>query len=192
MKKIEFLVTGKGSKKYEYNQIVWDLDKQLDVEEFLSENSQYNFVKAGKIIENPKSTCGFKIKMSEEFEKKKFVIYLLVIDGKIVKGGKSKNPLPSRTYGAGTEKNWTEKGSPSDTNYVYSQIFRSCLKKGMDVEFYCFAAPFEVKEYNVFGEKKVYEFSPYEEYEKTLNNSLKKKLGKNLIGEGKLLITFKN
>jgi hypothetical protein len=130
--------------------------------------------------------------MNEEFDKKKFVIYLLVIDGKIVKGGKSKNPLPLRTYGAGTEINWTMKGSPSETNYVYSQIFRSCLKKGIDVEFYCFAAPFEVKEYNVFGEKKIYEYSPYEEYEKTLNSSLKKKLKKNLIGEGKLLVPFKD
>jgi hypothetical protein len=192
MKKIEFLVTEKGSKKYEYNKITWELDKQLDIEEFLRDNSQYNFVNAGKIVKNPKSTCGFKIKMNEEFEKKKFVIYLLVVDGKIVKGGKSKNPLPLRTYNAGTENNWTMKGSPSETNYVYSQIFRSCLKKGIDVNFYCFAAPFEVKEYNVFGEKKIYESSPYEEYEKTLNNSLKKKLGKNLIGEGKLLIPFKN
>lgn len=191
MKKIEFLVTNKGSKKYDYRKIEWDLSSQLDIEEFLKENPQYKFVKAGKIIENAKSTCGFKIKMIDDYDKKKFIIYLLVVDGKIVKGGKSKNPLPFRTYGAGTEINWTMKGTPSDTNYVYSQIFRSCLKKGMSVEFYCFAAPFEVKEYDVFGEKKVYEYSPYEEYEKTLNASLKKKLGKNLIGEGKLLDSFK-
>lgn len=191
MKKIEFLVTEKGSKKYDYKKIEWDLTEQLDVIEFLNENPQYQFVNAGKIVENPKSTCGFRIKMDKEYEKKKFIIYLLVVDGKIVKGGKSKNPLPLRTYAAGTEINWTMKGTPSDTNYVYSQIFRSCLKKNMNVEFYCFAAPFEVKEYDVFGEKKIYEYSPYEEYEKTLNASLKKKLGRNLIGERNLLDIFK-
>lgn len=191
MKKIEFKVTEKGAKKYDYKNIVWDLSEQLDVEDFLKENPRYNFIKAGKIVENPNSTCGFKIKMIEGFEKKKFIIYLLVVDGKILKGGKSKNPLPSRTYGAGTEENWTMKGSPSETNYIYSQIFRNCLKKGMTVEFYCFEAPFEVKEYDVYGEKKVFEYSPYEEYEKTLNASLKKKLGRNLIGEGTLLLSYK-
>lgn len=191
MKKIEFLVTNRGSKKYDYRKIEWDLSDQLGIEEFLKENPQYKFVKAGEIIKNSKSTCGFKIKMTDDYEKKKFIIYLLVVEGKIVKGGKSKNPLPSRTYGAGTEINWTMKGTPSDTNYVYSQIFRSCLKKGMSVEFYCFAVPFEVREYDVFGKKKVYEYSPYEEYEKTLNAFLKKKLGRNLIGQGKLLESFK-
>lgn len=192
MEKIEFLVTEKGSKKYEYRKIEWDLTNQLDITEFLKDNPQYNFVKSGKIVENSKSTCGFKIQMNEEFEKKKFVIYLLVVGGKILKGGKSKNPLPSRTYGAGTEENWTMKGSPSETNYVYSQIFRHCLKNNIDVDFYCYDVPYVTQECNVFGKKKTFEFSPYEEYEKTINSVLKEKLGKNLIGEGKLLLSSKN
>jgi len=191
MKKLEFQITDKGSKKYIYKKIKWDLSEQLDIVEFLLKNPNYNFVKAGKIVKNSESTCGFKIQTIDGYETAKFIIYLLVIDGKIVKGGKSKNTLPSRTYGAGTENNWTMKGSPSDTNYVYSQIFRDCLKKGIDVDFYCYAVPYETKKYNVFGEIKTYECSPYEEYEKALNLKLKEKLGRNLIGEGKLLAPFK-
>jgi hypothetical protein len=65
------------------------------------------------------------------------------------------------------------------------------LKKGIDVDFYCYAVPYETKKYNVFGEIKTYECSPYEEYEKALNLKLKEKLGRNLIGEGKLLVPIK-
>lgn len=186
MKKLEFQITKRGSKDFTYEKVEWDLSNQLDIDVFLKENPNFSFKKAGKIVENPESVCGFKLQMSEEFKEQKFVIYLLVIDGKIVKGGKSKNPLTKRSYYAGTEKNWTEKGTPSATNYIYSQIFRKCLKENINVDFYCFATPFKTEKYDVFGVKKTFDFSPYEEYEKVLNSTLKKKLGRNLIGEGKL------
>jgi hypothetical protein len=116
------------------------------------------------------------------------IIYLVVIFGKIIKGGKSKNSLPQRTYGAGTEENWTMKGSPSDTNYVWSQIFRACIKKNIPIKFYICKVPTIQAEYITSeGGKKYIEISPYEEMEKDLNAHLMKVMGRKIIGERDLL-----
>lgn len=189
---LKFKTTQKRSGKYDYTTMEWDLTNQLDINKFLSKNPEFLFEKVGKIVENQKSTCGYRIEVLPNWKNKKFILYLLVVNGKILKGGKSKNPLPQRTYAAGTELNWTMKGSPSDTNYIYSQIFRECLKNGDSVEFYCLQAPYVVNEFTVFGETKVIETSPYEEMESVLNKKLIKFLGSKPIGDGNLMDQFKN
>lgn len=189
---LEFKTTKKRSGVYDYQTMKWDLTSQLDVTTFLKNNKEFKFEKVGKVIKNTNKTSGYEIEVLPSWKKKKFILYLLTVNGKILKGGKSKNPLPQRTYGAGTEINWTMKGSPSDTNYIYSQIFRQCLENGDNVEFYCFQAPYDVNEYNVFGKKIILETSPYEEYESILNKKLIDSLGKKPIGEGNLMDTFKN
>jgi hypothetical protein len=188
---LKFKTTPKKSGKYVYTDMEWDLSNQLDINEFLENNPDYKFVKAGKIVKSD-NTPRFKIEVTPEWETKKFVLYLIVIFNKILKGGKSKNTLPERTYGSGTEEVWTINGECSPTNYVYSQIFRSCLEQGIDVDFYCFQAPIEEKEFDVFGETTTIEVSPYEEMEKILNKKLFKTLGKKPIGEGMLMEQYKN
>lgn len=189
---LKFNITEKNSGKYIYNPVVWDLTNQLRIHDFLNKNPDFNFELAGKVVEDKHKTCGFKIEVFEKWKNKKFILYLLVINNKIVKGGKSKNPLPQRTYGAGTEKNWTEKGSPSETNYVYSQIFRQCIKDNISVEFYALQADYNIQNYNVFGKNITIETSPYEEMESILNRKLVDELGKKPIGEGKLLESYKS
>ena len=190
--KLKFKTTDKKSREYKYRESVWDLTKQLSINEYLK-TCKYPFVKGGWVEEKVESTCGYKICVNDEWKDKDKLLYLLVIDGKILKGGKSKNPLPKRTYGAGTEENWTMKGSPSDTNYIYSQIFRQCLKDGVSVEFYLFQAPKQLVKYPLsnggYGEVMV---SPYEEMEQSLNADLMAKLGKKPIGEGNLFEQYKN
>ena len=190
--KLKFKTTDKKSREYKYRESVWDLTKQLSVDEYLKV-SKYPFVKGGWVEEKKESTCGYKICVNDEWKDKDKLLYLLVIDGKILKGGKSKNPLPKRTYGAGTEENWTMKGSPSDTNYIYSQIFRQCLEDNVSVEFYLFQAPKQLVKYPLsnggYGEVMV---SPYEEMEQSLNAHLMAKLGKKPIGEGNLFEQHKN
>ena len=85
------------------------------------------------------------------------------------------------------------KGSPSDTNYIYSQIFRQCLEDNVSVEFYLFQAPKQLVKYPLsnggYGEVMV---SPYEEMEQSLNAHLMKELGRKPIGEGNLFEQHKN
>jgi hypothetical protein len=188
---LKFKTTNKKSGKYDYMTHIWDLSSQLDVTTFLKNNPKFNFVKAAKIIKSEKSTCGFKINTIDLFKNKKFILYLLVIDGKIVKGGKSKNEIHKRSYAAGTEYSWTETGEASPTNYIYSQIFRECLNTNISVEFYCMEVGYVSKEHDIFGEIKTLEYSPYEEYEKTLNKKLINTLGRKPIGDGKLQEIYK-
>ena len=184
---LEFKTTTKNSKEYEYRTHKWNCQSQLNVDDYLTK-TRYRFEEGGHIQKNESKTCGFDICVTDEFKDACNIIYLIVIFGKIIKGGKSKNPLPQRTYGAGTEENWTMKGSPSDTNYVWSQIFRECIEKNIPIKFYICKAPITQVEYPTCeGTTKYIEISPYEEMEKELNSHLMQVLGKKPIGEGDLL-----
>jgi len=182
---LKFKTTARGGGAYDYKEHVWDISQQLDIETFLQENPEFAFEQVGQISPS-QSKCGFKIDVVPEWQKTERLLYLLVVNNKILKGGKCKNALPSRSYSAGTEESWTMRGTPSPTNYIWSQIFRKCLKNNVPIQFYCFRAPDHHYQYNVFGENIVIKTSPYEEYEKVLNDKLKKSLGRNPIGEGSL------
>ena len=204
--KITFQTTEKNRKQWDNNDNrthEWDLKNQLELNPFLK-NCTYPFKYGGCIVkrvdekEKEKGKkVGYKIEVVEEFMNSQRILYLLTITvcGKefILKGGKVKGQLPSRTYSAGTEYNWTISGTCSDTNYVWSQIFRMCMDKKIPVKFYLYPAPSEKVQFPTpIGETKYIETSPYEEMEKYLNAFLKKTLGRNLIGEGNLLQLIKN
>tara|TARA_Y100000389_G_C17271950_1_gene418455 strand:+ start:86 stop:694 length:609 start_codon:yes stop_codon:yes gene_type:complete len=188
---LNFKVTKRGSSEYIYEQNVWYLDNQLDLNEVLKMPEFKSFTKAGEIVVG-NNTAGYNIELKEDFKYKPFVIYLLTAKGKILKGGKSKNPLNNRSYKAGTEHNWTINGTPSVTNYVWSQLFRESLREGYLIEFYGYEVPSFNQSYTSFdGEEIKTLVSPYEAEEVKLNKLLKKLKGNNLIGEGDLLNPIK-
>ena len=189
--KINFKTTKPNSKEYNYQNHEWFLEEQLNLDEILKNPQFQKFKYCGKIIAS-KSEAGYEIELASDFKGKSFVIYLIVKNGKILKGGKSKNPLDTRSYYAGTEESWTMRGTPSVTNYVWSQIFRESLKDGNPVSFYGYVVPSQTMQFESFDGKIVENVvSPYEEEEKKLNQLLNKLNGKKVIGEGKLLEKIK-
>ena len=170
------------------------MSNQLDIDTYLQQ-SAYVFKYGGYIgsggdekYKSFEKVVGYKIKVTDEYKDDTQLLYLLVINGKIVKGGKVKGTLPSRSYSAGTEHNWTNTGQASPTNYIYSQIFRECLRVNIPIKFYVCRCPLTRVSYPTpSGETKYIETSPYEAMEHELNLHLKKTLGKQLIGEGDLL-----
>jgi hypothetical protein len=189
---IRFKTTKANSKKYDYQEHIWTLDNQLNIDEVLELPSFSKFEYCASII-NSNSAAGYEISLVDKFKEKSFVIYLTTIDGKVLKGGKSKNPLDTRSYGAGTEDSWTMRGTPSVTNYVWSQIFRESLISNYEVKFYGMIVPSLEMTYESFDGEIITEFvSPYESEEKKLNGLLTKLNGKKVIGEGKLLVPIKN
>jgi hypothetical protein len=190
---LKFFTTQKNSKKYEHQEHIWDLTNQLNIQDVLSYNKRFSeFKKIARIVRNDNSKCGFKIEVNKEHKNKRFFIYLLVIKGKILKAGKVKGCISQRSYGAGTEETWTMRGKCSDTNYIWSQIFRECIKNNIEVEFYAINAPANEIVYDDFLGQTVSELSsPYEKMESNLNKVLKKIKGSNLIGERDLLNTYK-
>jgi hypothetical protein len=183
---IKFKTTKHGSKRYEYREHTWYLSKQLKIQDLLKMKQFEDYKYAGKIVKAD-NTAGFDIKLEKDFIGKPFVIYMITWGEFVLKGGKSKNPLDQRSYKAGTELNWTEKGTPSQTNYVWSQIFRESIKQGVPVNFYAMIVEPTTKTYKSHGEIKTTIMSEYEEVEKDLNKLLKKLNGGKVIGEGKLM-----
>jgi hypothetical protein len=194
--KINFKTTHKNSKEYEYREHTWDLKEQIDINTFL-EITKHPFEYGGCIKsktdedKDKDKIIGYYIEEVDKFKDKKQLIYLMTISKngieKIIKGGKVKGKLSGRSYSAGTEYNWTITGQASATNYIYSQIFRTCLQENISIKFYVYHVPLINVEFKTStGEKKIIEISPYEEVEKDLNNHLRIILGRNLIGEGNL------
>jgi hypothetical protein len=201
--KIEFNITTKNSKEYNYKTHTWDLSNQLDLSTFLEE-TKYPFEYGGCIKsridethKDEKKRIGYNIFETEKFKNKEQLLYLMTISKgdteKIIKGGKVKGTLSTRSYKAGIEDSWTMKGTPSPTNYIFSQIFRKCMQINMEVKFYVHPAPLTKVPYQTSaGEEKYIVISPYEAMEKNLNLHLKELLGRNLIGEGNLEQLYKD
>ena len=203
---ITFKTTERNSKNFdEHKNHVWNLSDQLELGRFLQQ-SYLKFELAGTIVECEDEcekefgkTIGYKIKTENKFKDITQMVYLLVINinGKeiILKGGKVKGTLVSRSYPAGTEYNWTMKSSCSPTNYIYSQIFRMAVKENIPIHFYVSPVPIVSVPITCSetGEEKMVDISAYEEAEKDLNKHLRKLLGnKKPIGEGGLLEKSKN
>ena len=194
MGKIIYNTTVRESKDYSnIREHIWDLDNQLDLEYVLSLPAFSRFKKAADIVWAD-NVPGFKIRLTPDFKDKSYIIYLIVDkkSGKVLKGGKSKNPLNLRSYSAGTEETWTMRGTCSETNYVWSQIFRRSIKDNNPIEIYAMVVPSHEYSFDSFdGNIETESISPYEEEEKKMNALLKKLNRGNLIGEGNLLAKLK-
>jgi len=214
---IKFKTTRKRTGEYDYTEHTWDFSRQLDIDEYL-ETTSLQFELCAKIAprydekDKPEEKrIGYTIELEEWFKLVMQGVYLITIGlpcgEMIVKGGKMKNGLKGRTYPAGTEFSWTAKAGtdrgggkkvkgdgPSGTNYIFSQIFRMCIKENISIKFYGISVPtIETAYPTSTGEKKFVEVSPYEETEKDMNAHLIKALGgKNPIGAGDLLELHKN
>jgi|21_taG_2_1085346.scaffolds.fasta_scaffold17220_1 hypothetical protein len=172
--------------------VTWDYSNQLNVDDYL-EQCNLKFEKAGW-VEKSSNVCGYSIKTTTEWVKRPRVLYLLVVDGKIFKGGKSKNSLPNRSYSAGTDKNWVNGANGcSPTNYAFSKIFLKCLEEGKKVDFYIHGCPMrEELTKHADGTETIEITSQYEAMETNLNKHLRTVLGKKLIGDGKLFEEYKS
>jgi hypothetical protein len=189
---INFPVSKKGSKSFHSEIHSWDLTEQLSLQEILQNEHFKDFKKIARIKERNDRACGYEIEvLDENFKNRGYVLYLIVIHGKVLKGGKCKGTIDTRSYPAGTEKSWVNNGTPSEPNYIYSQIFRTCLKLGVEVDFYGVFAPVQESTYKFFGQKITQLVSSYEECEVIMNSTLKSLKGGNLIGEGDLLQKYK-
>ena len=199
-----FQITKKNSRKFDYQDITWDFSKQISLEEYLK-HCKIPFEYGGVIIKRNDEEnkpfdkrVGYKIKVEDKFKKSEQLIYLMTIilpcGEKIIKAGKCKNTLDKRSYSCGTEHQWTNVANCSETNYIYSQIFRQALRNNVNIKFYVYPVPLTEASYtSPSGETKYIKISTYEEVEKDINCHLKEFLGRPLIGEGNLhTLTFKD
>ncbi len=181
---LEFEQTRKASNNFvERTKHTWNLSNQITIDEVLADPDFKNFKRIG-YVEKTNGAAGFKIVALDDFKDKKPVLYILVIQKYVIKGGKVKNELETRSYSAGTEKAWTDKGNCSDTNYTLSQVFRKALEMGLTIDFYGIEIPATKVVSNTFSVQKITYVSTYECDELTMIELLTKLNGKKLIGQG--------
>jgi len=135
------------------------------------------FSLAGTIVKSDKSS-GYKYIRSSHWQENKNRsgwVYMICIEGKIIKIGQTDATLNSRfsSYQAGTRKNRI-KGTCSVTNWYLSEVWRQFLDKDAKIEIFVMQAPEMLQEVNVFGVRKqvrnklayVYESAALDKFEK--------------------------
>jgi hypothetical protein len=123
-----------------YHEEIYDLDNFQDINDFLSKSQYgYHFKKIARIEKSSIKASGYNVLTNENYENKSGVIYILTINGKIIKIGESGETLKERfaSYSAGTEKN-RESGTSSTTNYIVSRTIRSALMLNSKIELYAY------------------------------------------------------
>lgn len=147
MKSLSFEVSPKNSKVYDKSKteiVVWNLEEGSvpfqTFNELFSQEFGLSFERSVQVVEDPSVVAGYRlVSVNESLKDMENVIYAIVFEGKVLKIGKSKPRMQDRSYTAGTVKNWL-KGTPSDTNYVWSQIFRK-YSGSKNIEFWTIKAP---------------------------------------------------
>jgi len=136
MKKILF--ENYDNKTKEFIETELDLNTEPTINDFIQRAQlQHYITQVGVITKDEILNPGYRVLVTNHFKRHKQWVYILVIDGKVVKCGESTGTLNFRwgSYGAGTRVN-RENGTCSTTNYFISEIVRKALELNMKIELY--------------------------------------------------------
>jgi hypothetical protein len=136
-----------------------DITNEPTIDEFLTKGNLNDYIiKVGNIIPadgivSKKLKCGYRVNVKDEWKKHEHWVYVLVMDGKVLKCGDSTMTLKGRwgSYSAGTRKS-RDRGTCSTTNYFISEIIRASHRLGYKFELYGYAIPPIYADVNIFGE----------------------------------------
>lgn len=161
-----------------------NLDNELDVEVFVHKYGFYKIAESkikpeSSFIRNPDvSPIEYYVtspNLRNIYEKYQELIYLICIDGKIVKIGGTYVGMKNRqaSYNAGSQKA-RNKGTCSVTNYNVTQAQYAALSDGKTVEWYIYEVPeHPIIISDVFGDPEKAMPKTYHTYETKLHNIYK-------------------
>lgn len=126
--------------------------------------------KIAEVILDDSKKCNFSYSVLDtSWVKIEGWVYFIVIEGELVKIGKTDKTLSHRfaSYTSGTEEN-RQRGTCSTTNYHLSQLFLYSLIDDRSVEIYGFSTPKIETTIEVLGTKETVVFHTTLKYEKAL------------------------
>ena len=158
------------------NEYSIDVSNELSVDAFL----KYGFYKIAdadlkpehRFIKNPEvNPIQYNVVkgLEDKYNSYRELIYLIVIDGKIVKIGGTYVGMKGRhgSYNCGTRKA-RNKGTCSVTNYNVTEAQYAAICDGKKVEWYVFDVPLAEATINVWGEEMTYNAKTFYKYESSL------------------------
>ena len=160
-----------------------DLSVELDADLFI----EYGYNKIADMNLTTNNNIGLKMNylkgLSKEAGEHCHGVYLIVINGKVVKIGGTETGLRARwgSYGNGTDKIRNGAANGSVTNYYVCTAIKEALKLGYSVEWYYKKMKYEVKLLNLYGigiTENVCVDGTYKMHEKALLELYKNKTGK--------------
>ena len=148
-----------------------------------------HFIPIAKIDLNKSKGCGYDFNYVSTSARKKDKatgwVYLITVDGKIIKIGGTKTELKKRfaSYSAGTRKN-RDSGTCSTTNYIVSECFRKILSQFKNANIVIYGRKIEVPKVSIpiLGRNKCLsnmKIDLYTEYETAYINEHAKQFGQN-------------
>ena len=154
-----------------------DLSKELSVKDFL----KFGWTKYTINGLTDKNKVGLSMNVVEGITTKDKNehcqgVYLLTINGKVVKIGGTETGLSKRwaSYHNGTEKIRKDAGNGSVTNYYIIQALKAALKQGYTVEWYFKKMDYIVEEIKLYSgevvKNRIYLNGQYKDHEKDLLN----------------------
>jgi hypothetical protein len=110
-----------------------------------------------------------KYNIFDEFKEDKFLVYIIVVDGKIVNFRNQYANLDS----ADINKNWARTEKISKIKGLTKSFFKNCIENEFEIKFYgCKAEPIEYTYESFDGTIQKAIFSPYKKYQQILNNEI--------------------
>lgn len=138
---------------------------------------EYGFDYAASITADSKLKAGYRVNfVDSKIKNIEGVVYLIVVDGEVVKIGGSGQTLPNRwvSYQAGT-KQARKKGTCSVTNYDVSQYLINKLNEQSNIALYAYNPEPVTATVNLFNQQTKYiQTQIWKEYEKFLLDEYKK------------------
>jgi len=154
-----------------------DLKDEMDVEHFVDNYGFYKIADVdlkdiNRFIKNPEVNPIEYIPvkgLEEKYNEYRELIYIIAIDGKVVKIGGTYVGMKGRhqSYNCGTRKA-RKKGTCSVTNYNITETQYTAFMNGSKVEWYVFDVPSAEMVIDVFGESVRYNTKTFYKYESSL------------------------
>ena len=184
-KEMEFNYTIKKAVKEEMGLIDVDYSIDLSTEASVDWAVDKGFTKFADMTLDSNVKPGVRLTYkpyieTKEWTKYRNMLYVISIDGRIVKIGMTTTGLSKRwgSYNNGTPEIREGKGSGSTTNYNVVQPLKIAIEEGRNVEWYCWAPPVKTYTNEAWGYTEEVQAKDPEWYENLLLTMYEEEFGK--------------
>ena len=165
----------------------WFINNNLVYSDYKNEDFYDSLPYMGDVTMCPISKK-IKYNIFDEFKEDKFLIYIIVVDGRIVNFRNQYTNLDIEAR----NKNWARSEEISKIKGLTKSFFKTCIENEYEIKFYgCKVEPIEFTYKSFDGTLQKKFVSPYKKFQQILNNIIGD-LNENAFGEARDCISSKS